>query len=186
MNAKRPHFSSADIERLLAATAGSRYEVRDRCLILLMFRHGLRVCEAVGLTVSDIDLASRSLRVKRLQGGLSTTHPLRRDEIRMLKAWLAERERMKPRGVTLFVSERRQPLSRKTIWVLVRRYGRIAGLPRLTYPQMLRHGCGYALAAQRTETRILQPYLGHRAFQHTLKYTTSGPLRFETLWRERS
>jgi site-specific recombinase XerD len=186
MNTKRPHFTNADIERLLAATTGSRCEIRDRCLLLLMFRHGLRVSEAAGLTVADVDMANRSLRVKRLQGGLSTTHPLGRDEIRLLKAWLVERARMKPQGTTLFVSERRQPLSRKTVWVLVRRYGRLAGLSRLTHPQMLRHGCGYALAAQGAETRVIQQYLGHRYFLHTLKYTTARPTRFATLWKERS
>jgi type 1 fimbriae regulatory protein FimB len=56
-----------------------------------------------------------------MQRGLSTTHPLRGDELRAVKAWLMERVRMKPRGTTLFVSERRQPLSRKTVWVLIRR-----------------------------------------------------------------
>lgn len=184
MIAERPHFTNADIDRLLTATTGSRYEIRDRCLLLLMFRHGLRVSEAVGLTVADVDMASRSIRVNRLQGGIATTHPLRREEICLLKAWLVERARMKPRGTTLFVSERRQPLSRKTVWGVVRRYGTVAGLTRLAHPQMLRHGCGYALAAQGVETRLIQQYLGHRYFLHTLKYTAARPIQFETLWRK--
>ena len=186
MNTNRPHFTNADIARLLAATTGSRYEIRDRCVILLMFRHGLRVSEAAGLTVADVDMANRSLHVKRLQGGLSSTHPLRRDKVRLLKAWLVERERLKPRGTRLFVSERRQPLSRKTIWVLIRRYGTLAGLPRLAHPQMLRHGCGYALVEQKTETQVIQQYLGHRYLLHTLKYTAQRPIQFATLWRERA
>jgi site-specific recombinase XerD len=186
MNTQRPHFTSGDIERLLIATRSSRHERRDRCLILLMFRHGLRVSEAVGLTIVDVDLASRALRVKRLQRGISTTHPLRRDEVQILKAWLVKREQMTPRGTTLFISERRQPLSRKTVWAIIRRCGTIAGLTRLTHPQMLRHGCGYALAAQKAETRVIQQYLGHRYFLHTLKYTDKRPIQFATLWTERT
>ncbi len=70
---------------------GRRHAARDRCLILLMFRHGLRVSEAVGLKLADVDMEGRSLHVARLKRGLSTTHPLRGDELRALRAWLTER-----------------------------------------------------------------------------------------------
>ena len=55
-----------------------------------MFRHGLRVCEVCGLVLEQADIKSRILHVARLKGGLSTTHPLRGDEIRAIKAWLIE------------------------------------------------------------------------------------------------
>ena len=61
-----------------------------------MFRHGLRVSEALGLKLSAADLEGRTLHVTRLKQGLSTTHPLRADECRALRAWLSERERMQP------------------------------------------------------------------------------------------
>ena len=53
---EREHLTGLEVEKLLAATKGARHEARDRCLILLMFRHGLRVSEAVGLKLSDVDL----------------------------------------------------------------------------------------------------------------------------------
>ena len=53
-----------------------------------MFRHGLWVSEACGLRLSQVDIESRVLHVARLKQGLSTTHPLRGDEIRAIKAWL--------------------------------------------------------------------------------------------------
>jgi integrase len=118
---ERKHLTTLEVEKLLAAVKGARHEARDRCLILLMFRHGLRVSEAVGLKLSDVDLGGRSLHVKRLKRGLSTTHPLRVDELHVLKAWLTARQRMKPDGKALFVSERRQPLNRKTAWVIIRK-----------------------------------------------------------------
>lgn len=103
MNDARKHLTGLEVEKLLTATKGSRNEARDRCLILIMFRHGLRVSEAVGLTLSDVDMEGRSLHVKRLKRGLSTTHPLRADELRMLKAWLTERQRMRLEGKALFI-----------------------------------------------------------------------------------
>jgi len=179
----RKHLVNGEIDKLLAATKGSRHEARDRCLLLLMFRHGLRVSEACGLTLSQVDIESRVLHVARLKNGLSTTHPLRTDEIRVIKAWLKERARIKPETDAFFVSNRRGPLSRKMVWVLIRTYGERAGLPLVAHPHMLRHACGFALADQGADTRLIQDYLGHRNIQHTVRYTAANPARFERLWR---
>jgi type 1 fimbriae regulatory protein FimB len=53
MNGDRKHLTSREVEKLIAATKGSRNETRDRCLLLLMFRHGLRVSEALGLNLGS-------------------------------------------------------------------------------------------------------------------------------------
>ena len=108
----RRHLTSHEVERLIEATQGSGNEARDRCLLLLMFRHGLRVSEACRLKLDQVDTESRVLHVARLKGGLSTTQPLRRDELRAISAWLKERARMKPVGKAFFVSEQRKPLHR--------------------------------------------------------------------------
>ena len=180
---ERKHLVSAEVDKLIAATKGSRNEARDRCLLLLMFRHGLRVSEACGLQLSQVDTESRVLHVERLKKGLSTTHPLRVDEIRVIKIWLTERKRLNPDEGTFFVSERRLPLSRKTAWAAIRSYGKKAKLSVPAHPHMLRHACGFALADQGADTRLIQDYLGHRNIQHTVVYTATNPARFEKLWR---
>ena len=179
----RKHLVSTEVDKLLAATKGSRNEARDRCLLLLMFRHGWRVSEAYGLVLSQVDTESRVLHVKRLKDGLSTTHPLRGDELRAIKLWLADRAKMKPDTDAFFISERRAPLSRMTAWLIIRSYGERAGLPVDAHPHMLRHACGFALADQGVDTRLIQDYLGHRNIQHTVMYTATNPARFERLWR---
>ena len=180
---ERKHLVSAEIDRLIAATKGSRNEARDRCLLLLMFRHGLRVSEACGLKMSQVDIESRVLHVARLKKGLSTTHPLRVDELRAIKAWLGDRKKKAPETDAFFISERRTPLSRKTAWVAIRDYGEKAGLSVAAHPHMLRHACGFALADQGADTRLIQDYLGHRNIQHTVIYTAANPARFEKLWK---
>jgi type 1 fimbriae regulatory protein FimB len=179
----RRYLTSREVGRLIDATRGSRTEARDRCLILLMFRHGLRVSEACALRLHQVDLDSRLLHVARLKQGLSTTHPLRTDELRVIKAWLTERNRLAPTGEAFFVSERRTALNRRTAWVAIRRYGELAELSVEAHPHMLRHACGYALADQGADTRLIQDYLGHRNIQHTVRYTATNPARFERLWR---
>jgi type 1 fimbriae regulatory protein FimB len=179
----RKHLLSAEVEKLMAAVKDSRNAARDRCLLLLMFRHGLRVSEACGLRLSQVDIESRVLHVARLKQGLSTTHPLRGDELRAIKAWLSERAKMKPETDAFFISERRTALSRKTAWVMIRHYGVRAGLSVDAHPHMLRHACGFALADQGADTRLIQDYLGHRNIQHTVRYTATNPARFARLWR---
>ena len=125
-NGDRKRLIALEVEKLLAAARGSRNEARDRCLLLMMFRHGLRVSEACGLTLSQVDIESRVLHVARLKKGLSTAHPLRPDEIRAIKAWLAKRAKMKLATDAFFVSERRGPLNRKTAWLAIHTYGKRA------------------------------------------------------------
>jgi type 1 fimbriae regulatory protein FimB len=179
----RKHLTGLEVERLIAASKGSRNEARDRCMLLLMFRHGLRVSEACGLKLDQVDTESRVLHVARLKGGLSTTHPLRGDELRAIKAWLIERARMKPTGKAFFVSEQRKPLHRSTVNLVLKTCSLAASLPLVAHPHMLRHACGFALADQGADTRLIQDYLGHRNIQHTVKYTATNPARFQKLWR---
>jgi type 1 fimbriae regulatory protein FimB len=179
----RQHLTGFEIDRLLAAIKGDRNEARDRCLLLLMFRHGLRVSEACRLKLDQVDSDSRVLHVTRLKRGLSTTQPLRGDELRAIGAWLKQRARMKPAGKTFFVSEQRKSLHRSTVNLLLKKYSETAALPFSAHPHMLRHACGFALADQGADTRLIQDYLGHRNIQHTVRYTASNPARFEKLWR---
>jgi type 1 fimbriae regulatory protein FimB len=67
--------------------------------------------------------------------------------------------------------------------VALQKYSAAASLPLLAHPHMLRHGCGFALADQGADTRLIQDYLGHRNIQHTVKYTATNPARLEKLWR---
>jgi integrase len=73
---ERNYLTGREIERLLEAIKGSRNEARDRCLLLLMFRHGLRVSEACALKLDQVDTESRVLHVAGLKRGPSTIHPL--------------------------------------------------------------------------------------------------------------
>src|SRR2546430_15617539 len=117
--AGRSHLTGLEVGKLMAATRGSRNEARDRCLLLLIFRHGLRVTEACRLKLEQVDTKGKVLHIARLKRGFSTTHPLRGDELKAIGAWLKQRARMEPTGKTFFVSEQRKPLHRSTVNLIV-------------------------------------------------------------------
>jgi type 1 fimbriae regulatory protein FimB len=181
--AGRSHLTGLEVGKLIAATRGTRNEARDRCLLLLMFRHGLRVSEACRLRLDQVDTKGKVLHIVRLKQGLSTSQPLRGDELKAIGAWLRQRARMNPASKSFFVSEQRRPLHRSTVNLILQNCSKAAPLPFSAHPHMLRHACGFALADQGADTRLIQDYLGHRNIQHTVRYTAANPARFEKLWR---
>jgi type 1 fimbriae regulatory protein FimB len=84
---------------------------------------------------------------------------------------------------TFFVSQQRKPLHRSTVNLLLEKYSAAASLALRAHPHTLRHACGFALADQGADTRLIQDYLGHRNIQHTVKYTASNLARFQRLWQ---
>ena len=93
---------------MLEGAKKARYGVRDHLLMLMMYRHGLRVSEAIALRRDNVNLQGARLWVRRLKDGLSVEHPIAGDELRAIKRYLATRTDQLP---WLFLSERGQPLT---------------------------------------------------------------------------
>ncbi len=176
----REHLTPTEMEALLEAAASGRYGHRDRTLLLLMYRHGLRVSEAISLRWEQFDFKAGLLAVQRLKKGVPSTHPLRGPELRALR----HLRRDWPDSPYLFVSERGGPMTASNVRKLVTRTGLAARLPFPIHPHMLRHACGYKLANEGHDTRSLQHYLGHKNIAHTVRYTDLAPDRFKGFWRD--
>lgn len=87
---------------------------------------------------------------------------------------------------TGFFSPGNAALSADNIFSIIREAGKRAGLAVKAHPHMLRHACGFALADNGVDTRLLQDYLGHRNIQHTVRYTASNAARFKGVWKKAS
>jgi type 1 fimbriae regulatory protein FimB len=183
---RREYLSANEIDKLLvAAKSATRNPERDYCALLLMFRHGLRVSELCTLQLSDINLELRELYVRRVKGSDSGVHPLFNGETQAIQAWLRKRAEMNPplSCQELFLSERRRPMSRVSVWVMVRHIAAAAGLEALAvHPHCLRHSTGFDLINKGTDVRVVQSYLGHRAISSTVRYTKLDSRRFAKLF----
>ncbi|MDX8400696.1 MAG: tyrosine-type recombinase/integrase [Gallionellaceae bacterium] len=178
----RDYLFPTEIDRLLEAAGKSlRHGVRNRLMVLLAYRHGLRISEVVDLRLSDIDLQAGRINCRRLKGSTDNIHPLDGDELRMIKRW--QRIRTAPSSEFLFVSERGTPMTRQAAWRIFKEAGEKAGLDIQVHPHMLKHSCGYYLADRGCDTRLIQEYLGHKNIQNTVRYTQTNAKRFEGLWR---
>jgi type 1 fimbriae regulatory protein FimB len=77
----REHLTLAEMEALLTSLRANRHGPRDWLIGLMIYRHGLRVSKACDLRWDDIDLGTRTIRIRRLKGSTDSTHYLERDEI---------------------------------------------------------------------------------------------------------
>jgi len=82
----REYLTETEVEALVkAAGTQGRHGLRDQTLILIAFRHGLRVSELVALRWDQVDLTQGLLHVTRRKRGVLSTHPIRGPEIRALR-----------------------------------------------------------------------------------------------------
>ncbi len=180
---QRRYLTQSEVERLLQQAREGENAERDYCLIYMSFIHGFRVSEACGVRLSDLDLRGRCLYIRRIKNGFSTNHPLLKDELRAIRAWLAVRASL--RGADsdwLFLSRQGNPLTRQRVYQIISQLGKAAGISVESHPHMLRHACGFALADRGIDTRLIQDYLGHKNIRHTVRYTASNAERFEGVW----
>lgn len=177
----REYLTDGEVNRLVKAAAKSgRHGHRDSTLILVTYRHGLRVSELIALRWDQVELDSGKMHVGRVKEGIPSVHPIRGPEVRALRRLRREY----PDSPYLFVTERRGPLSDSTVRKIVSRAGNVAGLGFPVHPHMLRHATGYKLANDGHDTRAIQHYLGHKNIQHTVRYTQLSAARFRDFWKD--
>jgi integrase/recombinase XerD len=182
-----PHVLTVDdVDRLLAAPdAATADGARDRALLELLYASGLRVSEAVGLQLGDVDLVAELVRTVG-KGNRERLVPVGTQAVRALRAYLGSaRPRLVGRRPTqaLFVNRRGGALSRQWCWKLVRRYARRAGIARPLTPHVLRHSFATHLLERGADLRAVQEMLGHASISTTQVYTHVTRERLRAVYR---
>jgi integrase/recombinase XerD len=167
-------LTTGEMERLLAAPAGGdAYAVRDRAMLELFYSSGLRISELCGLTLQQVDLDNGFVRVFG-KGAKERVVPLGAKARDAMQAYLvsARPRLVKPRtGSELFLSERGKAISRKTLWVIVKKTAQRAGIEKAVKPHLLRHSFATHLLGGGADLRAIQEMLGHASIGTTQIYT---------------
>jgi len=142
---------------------------RDYAMILLAYRHGMRVSEVCNITMHNLDLEAGNIRCQRGKGSISNWQQLSVVEIKAVKTWL--RKRQKAENDCLFISNRGTPMSRSQFFRLFKAYAQAVGIPaEKQHPHVLKHSLGTHLANAGMPAQTIMARLGHRNIQNTMIY----------------
>jgi len=169
------YLTRSEIEELIAAPdAATWFGRRDRALLMLALQTGLRVSELINLTCGDVALGTGAHVRCMGKGRKERSTPLRKDCVRVLRAWLTERagEEADP----VFVSNRGDRLSRDAVERIVRTHVSTAAemcgslkSKRVT-PHVLRHSAAMELLQNGVDRTVIALWLGHESVETTQMY----------------
>jgi len=167
-----PKFlNQSEIEALLAEPdVSTEVGLRDRAVLELMYSSGLRVSEAVTITMRDIDLDSGILTTTG-KGSKTRRVPVGSSAVEWLKSYLVLRRRKENIEVqNLFVTPLGRPVNRQIIYQFIREYAEKCGFHGVS-PHTLRHSFATHLIQNRADIRSVQQMLGHSDISTTQIYT---------------
>ena len=181
-----------DVERLLgAAQPTTPTGRRDLALLELLYATGARISEATGLSVGDIDVDERLVRLFG-KGAKERIVPFGSSAAAALERWFApdgraalvpERWRRRDDAEAVFLNTRGGRLSRQAAWAIVKQTARRAGVRGELSPHVLRHSCATHLLDHGADLRVVQEMLGHASISTTQVYTKVSQERLWEVYR---
>jgi integrase/recombinase XerD len=185
-------LSEAQVTSLLDAVVVTEPIHRgDLALIELLYATGARISEAVGLSIGEIDLDARLVRLFG-KGGKERIVPFGSTASDALEEWFSPRGRAlvmpdqwRRRGdaEAVFLNTRGGRLSRQAAWQMIKKYGVRAGIGDQLSPHVLRHSCATHLLDHGADLRVVQEMLGHASVSTTQIYTKVSQERLWDVYR---
>jgi len=167
-------LSPGEVERLIEAPDSTRAVYwRDRAILEVLYGAGLRVSELTGLKLGDVDRAEGLVRVMG-KGSKERIVPLGGAASRALDRYLRQVRPNLERGEghgRVFLNARGGPLSRVSVWNLVKESARRAGIDDKISPHTLRHSFATHLLEGGADLVVVQELLGHADISTTQIYT---------------
>lgn len=160
-----------DLAAILDVVPEDTLEIRDHALLELFYASGMRLAEAVGLDVADLDLDRGQAQVLG-KGNRQRIVPIGSRAGVALQRWLQQRPQLaRADESALFVSMRGTRLSRSSVAVRMKRWAVAHGLPVHLHPHKLRHSFATHMLESSADLRAVQEFLGHANIATTQIYT---------------
>ncbi|MCM8819855.1 MAG: site-specific tyrosine recombinase XerD [Candidatus Omnitrophica bacterium] len=182
---KIPSFLELDevIKILNASNLHNIFGIRNKAILELMYASGLRVSEVATLKLSDINLQIGFLKCKG-KGFKERIVPLGKTALKFLQKYLVEsRPKLlcKRNSIYLFIGQGAKPLSRQSIWKIIKEVVKKAGIKKHVTPHTLRHSFATHLLERGADLRSVQEMLGHANITTTQIYTHVNKTRLKEI-----
>ena len=180
------------VARLLASVTGDdAVALRDGALLEVLYGSGVRISEAVGLSLADVDLDARLLRVFG-KGAKERIVPLGSHGVRALARWYDDgrpelsptRWRRRTDSEAVFLNQRGGRLTRQGGWLILSGHAQRVDLADVVSPHVLRHSCATHMLDHGADIRAVQEMLGHASISTTQGYTKVATERLWAVYRE--
>jgi integrase/recombinase XerD len=174
-----------EVQRLLAAPDISTPRgYRDATMLHVMYAAGLRVSELVSLRLADVDLEAGFLGVTG-KGDKRRLVPLGEWAVAFVRRYLEATRPLwaRPGEQSMFLTNRKKPMSRENFWKIVSKYARAAGISKPLSPHKLRHSFASHLLDGGADLRSVQAMLGHVDISTTQIYTHVSTARIQEVHR---
>lgn len=143
---------------------------RDRAILELLYSSGLRVAEAAGLNLEDVNTKEGLVKV-RGKGKKERIVPIGTKAVEAIKTYMVEKILLKKKNKVLFLNKSGTPLSDRGIRRIVVKYARLIGVSGQVGPHTMRHTFASHLLQAGADLRVIQELLGHSSLSTTQKYT---------------
>ena len=162
-------LSPEDVMQLLSFRPNTNGEIRDICIIELIYACGLRVSEAANIDIKDFEEGLQFLRVLG-KGSKVRLVPVGSFAIKAIELWLEKRANIETNENALFINLRGKRISSRSIQSSIKKISIAQGLPPV-HPHMLRHSFATHLLESSGDLRSIQELLGHASLSTTQIYT---------------
>jgi len=145
--------------------------IRDRAMMELFYSSGLRLAELAALDLSDLSISNAEVTVTG-KGNKQRQVPVGAKALQAIRSWLTVRQDMNSGEHTaIFLSQRGQRLSHRSIQSRLSHWGRVLGIPARLHPHRLRHSFATHMLEGSGDLRAVQELLGHANLSTTQVYT---------------
>ncbi|HEB42070.1 MAG TPA: tyrosine recombinase XerC [Candidatus Dependentiae bacterium] len=149
----------------------TRYPIRDKTILELLYATGVRCSELVAIHLSDIDMENKTIRIygKGKKERIVLFGQKAKDQL--LSYLQYERPPWNNQQEALFLSYRHQQLTSRSIQRIVKMFRKFLKVERPITPHKIRHSFATHLINQGVDLRMIQELLGHKTLTSTEKYT---------------
>lgn len=161
-----------EIHRLLdAISQTSTFGIRNRALITVLYRSGLRHSEALDLMPKDVDLEAGSITVLHGKGDRRRMVGIDAGATPLIQPWIERRASLAfAHSEPLFCTLKGTRMGNSYLRSALPQYAKRAGIAKRVHPHGLRHTHAYELAMEKVEMPIIQRQLGHTSLATTDRY----------------